>query len=214
MKRMMCVLLALALCLTLCGCGRRKAAPADPGPTVQENTELSAPEPTLPPFTTTTQVEITLDNWASYFEICEIPLYMLNPNGGVLEVEQNYCVCLRDEFAHRLQPLGASRVDFEIGFDVYVNTLDYDAENNLFLHTNDLLYAVWADHSCVFTSSALPKTAYGSNYGAFLKNYAPSYQNAFFTGSAHYTDGVWAGFYVDLNTIQVLSASGTLELGY
>lgn len=214
MKRMICVLLVLLLCLPFCGCGRKRAAPEDPGPAQATGGIPETPVPTLPPFRTVTQIEITPENWSLYFEICEVPLHVLNANGGVLELKQNYCVCLREEFQHRLEPLGASRVSFEVAFDVYVNTLEYDTENRLFLHTDDLYYAVRADHSCVFTSGALPKSAYGSSYSSFLRNYAPTYENAFFVGSANYSDGIWAGFYVDLNTVEIVDVSGTLELGY
>lgn len=214
MKRIICVLLIAVLCLALCGCGRRKTAPSDAGATTEYVPAAETPAAPTPLYSSTTEIPITLENWSTYFEICEIPLYVTNPNGGVLEVKQNYCVALREEVAHRLQPNGASHVEFEIGFDVYVNTLDQDVENNLFLHTDDLLYALRADHTCVFTSSALPKSAYGASYNTFLQSLAPTYQNAFFTGSAQYTDGVWAGFYVDLSTVEVISVQGTLELGY
>ena len=66
---------------------------------------------------------------------------------------------------------------------------------------------------CSFTARALPKSASGGTYADYLLNRAPMYKNAFFSGSAHYSDGAWAGFYVDLATVEVLSAEGTLELG-
>lgn len=217
MKRLFCILLILALSLTLCACGRRDARAEAPGATNEYAPAETAalPEPSAPPLNSaSTSIEITPDNWATYFEICEVPLYMLNPNGGVLEVEQNYCVVLREELAHRLQPYGSYRVDFEIGFDVYVNTLDFDLNNYVFLHTDDLLYALRAVHTCSFTSTALPKSAYGSSFNTYLQNQQATYRNAFFTGSANYTDGVWAGFYVDLNTVEIVSVQGTLELAY
>ena len=217
MKRLLCILLILALSLSLCACGRRGKNAEDPSATTEyvpaETAALPEPSP-APLYNTATSIEITRDNWADYFEICEVPLYMLNQNGGVLEVEQNYCVVLREELAHRLLPYGGYRVDFEIGFDVYVNTLDFDLNNYVFLHTDDLLYALRAVHTCAFTATALPKSAYGSSYNTYLQNQQATYRNAFFTGSATYTDGVWAGFYVDLNTVEIVSVQGTLELAY
>ncbi len=108
---------------------------------------------------------------------------------------------------------GAYQVEFTVGFDVYVDTLDIDLDNRSFSHTDDLLFALRAEHTCTFTAQALPKSASGGTYADYLADLAPQYRNAFFSGSAHYTDGVWAGFYVDLATVELLSAEGTLELG-
>ena len=96
----------------------------------------------------------------------------------------------------------------------YVDTLDIDLDARTYAHTSDMLYALRAEHNCAFTAKALPKNAAGGTYSDYLVNLAPAYRNAFFSGSAHYTDGVWAGFYVDLSTIEVVSAEGTLELLY
>ena len=212
MKRLYCLLLLLCLVPALCACGRDKNAPIDPGLKV-DNTIPTQVTPT-PLLTRSVSVPITMDNWGDYFQIREIPLYLYNPNGGVLELKQFYCVVLRDEYAHRMLTHGDFRVDFEIGFDVYVNQLDYDKENNVFLHTDDLFYAVRADHTCAFTAMALPASASGSSYGSYAQSLSTgSFDNAFFTGTAHYTDGVWAGFYVDPASIEVLAASGTLDLG-
>ena len=216
MKRLLSLLVLLTLCLGLTACGKRAAEPATAGDTTEYSLEALPPQPSAAPlYSNYAEVQITMDNWREYFELCEVPLYMLNPHGGVLEVEQNYCAVIREELAHRLRPNGGYRVDFEIAFDVYAsNTLDYDRENNLFLHTGDMLYATRATHSCAFTATALPRSAYGSSYNAYLQNQAETYRNAFFTGSAKYTDGVWAGFYVDLNTAEVVSVQGYLEMGY
>ena len=218
MKRTVCLVLLLALCLGLCACGRKRGAASSREDAATEyssaETEALSPTPAAALYRNYGSVEITADNWRDYFEVCEVPLYQLNPAGGVHELKQNYCVVIREEIAHRLNPYGSYHVDFEIGFDVYVNTLDYDRENNLFLHTDDLLYAVRAVHPCAFTATALPKSAYGSSYSAYLQAGSETYRNAFFTGSAIYTDGAWAGFYVDLNSVELVSVQGSIELGY
>lgn len=214
MKKMLSILLLLSLALSLCACARRQPArqtgqtEATPIPTeaLVEQTPIV--------YASFDSIEITLENWNSYFEISEVPLFILNPNGGIRELVQNYCVTLREEFAHRLRAEGSYTVDFEIAFDVYVDTLDIDLDNRSFRHTDDLFFALRADHTCTFTARALPKSAAGGTYADYLLNLAPIYRNAFFSGSAHYTDGVWAGFYVGLSTVGVLSAHGTLELGY
>ena len=211
MKRFYCLLLLLCLLPGLCACGRDKNAPIDPG--LRTDNDIPIQVTPTPLLTRSVSIPITLDNWDAYFEIREIPLYLFNPNGGVLELKQNYCVVLREEFAHRMLTYGDYRVNFTVSFDVYVNQLDYDKENNLFLHTDDLFYAMRAEHTCAFTAMALPTGASGSSYGAYLQSLKPDYENAFFTGTANYTDGVWAGFYVDLGSVEVLSAEGTLDLG-
>ena len=211
MKKRLPLVLVCSLCLLLCACGRNKAAPVEPGLTT-ESVVLAEPTPS-PGYTRFDSIPITSENWNVYFEISEVPLFILNPNGGVRELVQNYCVTLREEFAHRMRTSGSYQVDFEIAFDVYVDTLEIDLDNRSFSHTDDLLFALRADHSCSFTAHALPRSAAGGTYADYLVNLAPQYRNAFFSGSAHYTDGVWAGFYVDLSTVEVLSASGTLELG-
>ncbi len=208
MKKLFLLLMAFTLCLTLCACGKQEAAPAEPG--------IVSPTPAAETPVVYSRVEsipITAENWNVYFELSEVPLFILNPNGGVRELVQNYCVTLREEFAHRMRTEGSYKVDFTIGFDVYVDTLEIDLDNRAFSHTDDLLYALRAEHNCSFTARALPKSAAGGTYADYLFNLAPQYRNAFFSGSAHFTDGVWAGFYVDLATVEVLSAEGTLELG-
>lgn len=215
MKKLLSLLLLLALCLTLCACGKKDKASEEATSEYPLPTE-SLPEVTQEPpvYTHYDSIEITPENWNTYFEICEIPLFILNPNGGIREMVQNYCVALREEFAHRMRTIGAYQVDFTIGFDVYVDTLDIDLDARSYMHTSDMLYALRAEHSCAFTARALPKSAAGGTYTDYLVNLAPAYRNAFFSGSAHYTDGVWAGFYVDLSTVEVVSVQGTLELGY
>ena len=216
MKKLISLLLLAACCLALCACGKKSEPPAETGPAVEyaiptESIQTPAQEAYV--YSRYDSIEITLDNWSTYFEITEVPLFILNPNGGIREAVQNYCVTLREEFSHRLRPIGSYGVDFTIDFDVYIDTLDIDLDARTYAHTDDLLYALRAEHSCRFSSSALPKNAAGGTYTDYLLNLAPAYQNAFFSGSAHYTDGVWAGFYVDLSTVEVVSAQGTLELG-
>ena len=217
MKKLLILLFLSSLCLTFCACGRGREQPAETGTTSEYPLPTEAlPQVTQEPpsYQRSEMIEITPENWSTYFEICEIPLFILNPNGGIREMVQNYCVTLREEFSHRMRTIGAYEVDFTISFDVYVDTLDIDLDARSYAHTSDLLYALRAEHSCAFTAKALPKSAAGGTYADYLVNLAPAYRNAFFSGSAHYTDGVWAGFYVDLSTVEVVSVQGTLELGY
>ena len=217
MKKLLSLFLCVLLCLSVCACGRNGTPPAQAGRTSEyplptESISQAAQEPVDPAYCDS--IEITAENWDIYFEICEVPLFILNPNGGIRELVQNYCVALREEFAHRMRTIGAYEVDFTIGFDVYVDTLAIDLDARSFAHTSDMLFALRAEHNCAFTAKALPKNAAGGTYADYLVNLAPAYRNAFFSGSAHYTDGVWAGFYVDLSTVEVVAVQGTLELNY
>ena len=217
MKKLLSLLLLVSLCLALCACGRDRTPPAEAGGTSEYPLPTEAPSQAAqeaPVYGHYDSIAITRENWDTYFEICEVPLFILNPNGGIREMVQNYCVALREEFAHRMRTIGAYEVAFTIDFDVYVDTLDIDLDARTYAHTSDMLYALRAEHNCAFTAKALPKNAAGGTYSEYLVNLAPAYRNAFFSGSAHYTDGVWAGFYVDLSTIEVVSAEGTLELLY
>ncbi len=215
MKKQIAVILLLLLSLCFCACGK-KSQPIDTGDTNEYQVDILpvTPEPTVQTFTHFESIPIDAENWSTYFEIREIPLYMLNPNGGILEAEQNYCVALREAYLPMLRSSDSYQVDFTVAFDVYVNTLDIDLSSYRFQHTDDRLFALRAEHSCVFNQRALHSSDANASYDRFLNEGVPYYQNAFFTGSATYTDGVWAGFYVDPSTLQVLSASGTLELGY
>ena len=72
-----------------------------------------------------------------------------------------------------------------------------------------MIYAGNATKSAIFDRSALPKSAYGTDYNARV-----GYSNAFFSGWAvvQPESKVWAGFYINLASVQMLDVSGTIEL--
>ena len=203
MKRILCLFLILALCLSLCACGKK--------------TEESSAAPAAQPAETVTPVqmrsyrsfEVTLDNWQQYFEVTEIPLYILTSTEIISQVCQTYCVVLRDEYLPYLNQEGAYSVRFELNFDIYAETLEIDTAHYTYRHTDDMLYAANATKSAIFDRSALPKSAYGTDYNARV-----GYSNAFFSGWAQVQpeSKVWAGFYIDLASVQMLGVSGSIEL--
>ena len=204
MKRILCLILILSLCLSLCACGKKKEeAPA----------REAAPEPieTVTPVQTRSyrSYEIDLSNWQQYFEVTEVPLYILTSTEIISEVCQTYCVVLRDEYLPYLNPEGDYSVRFELSFDLYCETLEIDTAHFTYRHTDDMLYATNATKTAIFDRSALPKSAYGTDYNARV-----GYSNAFFSGWAvvQPESKVWAGFYIDLASVQMLSVSGTIEL--
>ena len=133
----------------------------------------------------------------------------LTSTGVIAQVYQTYCVVLRDEYLSALEPEGDYSVSFEFTFDLYVNTLAVDTKNYDYGHTDDLLFAVVADKTAVFDRNALPYSAYGTDHSLHS-----GYSNAFFTGWAtiHPDSKVWSGFYIDLDQVTLVSASGTLRL--
>ena len=202
MKRVVSLLLALSLCLSLCACGKKA-----------EETAPAVPEPveTVTPVQMRTYrtYEINNDNWNMYFEIAEIPLYILTSTEIISQVCQNYCVVLKDDYLPYLNPEGNYSVRFELAFDIYVETLDIDTMHFTYRHTGDTLYADKATKTALFDRGALPKSAYGTDYNARV-----GYANAFFSGWAQMQaeSKVWAGFYIDPASIQMLSVSGTIDL--
>ena len=204
MKRILALLLVCAMCLSLCACGKKQ----------EEAIEAAAPEAveTVTPVQmqrSYRSYEITADNWQQYFEIVEIPLYILTSTEIISQVCQNYCVVLKDEYLPYLNPEGDYSVRFDISFDIYVETLDIDTVHYTYRHMGDTLYADKSTKTAIFNRSALPKSAYGTDYNARV-----GYANAFFNGWAQVQpeSKVWAGFYIDPAAVQVVSASGTIEL--
>ena len=197
------IVLALALSLALCACGKTQtpisAAPVEAAQTV-EPVQMQR---------SYRSYAITADNWQQYFEVAEIPLYIVTSSEVISQVCQNYCVVLRDEYLPYLNPDGAYSVRFEVAFDIYAETLNIDTVHYTYQHTDDKLYAGHAEKSAVFDRAALPRSAFGTDYNARV-----GYSNAFFNGWAAVQpeSKVWAGFYIDPASIQVTSASGTIEL--
>ena len=222
MKRILALLTALALLASLCACGKavsgqEPAAPSanGPRPDPKEVTPVERPAveraQSMPASSGRyRRVTISPDNWREYFELREIPLYEVTGEDVIATVFQTYCVTLREEYLPDLKPGGSYAVNFKFRFDLYIDTLDIDTNARLYRHTDDLFYAVQADKSATFDRYALP----GSAYGADRSEYG-GYRNAFFTGYAmlHAESKVWSGFYIDLDKVELLEASGYLELG-
>ena len=223
MKRLLCLILALALCLSLCACGKKaEEAPVDeapaeetpviPTPVVgilvpdQEVTATPPPTPDTRPFH---RVEIGPSNWNTYFQLREIPLYSITSSGVIAQVYQTYCVVLRDEYLDQVDRDGDYSVSFSFTFDLYYNTLSVDTTDYHYGHTDDIMYEVTATKSAVFDRDALPYSAYGTDHSRYS-----GYSNAFFNGWAtiHPDSKVWSGFYIQLDKVQLESVEGYLEL--
>ena len=229
MKRLICIILALSLGLSLCACGQKAGEPA-PTETPEELPVLPTPEvalltpegeevPATPPPTPDTRpfhrVEITLSNWETFFQLREIPLYSITSSGVIAQVYQTYCVVLRDEYLDQVKSDGDYQVQFSFSFDLYYNTLDIDTKNYQYRHTDDFGYPgnpmkeATATKSAVFDRYALRYSAYGTDYSRYS-----GYSNAFFAGWANINmeSKVWSGFYIDLDQVRLESVSGYLQL--
>ena len=221
MKRLFCLILALALGLSLCGCkgGDQAADPA--GETAAETGEMpgvqlfspsegsSAAAPSTPDTRPYHRVEVNLDNWDLYFQLREIPLYSITSSGVIAQLCQTYCVVLRDEYLDVVKSDGDYSVSFTFTFDLYYNTLKVDTRNYVYGHTDDLMYEVTATKSAVYDRYALRYSAYGTDHSRYS-----GYSNAFFSGWAniHPDSKVWSGFYIDLSQVKLESVSGCLDL--
>ena len=215
MKRI-CLLLALLL-LMLCGCGSGSegtaGAPVDAAPVGVEQQPGETAAATAKPAPVYTgdyrRVDITADNWQNYFELKEIPLYTVTQGDVIAQVCQYYCVVLREEYQPYFKPDSGCSVRFEIGFDLYIDTMDIDTNEGVYRHTDDLFYAVDVVKSAVFDRNALPASAFGADASLYT-----GFSNAFFTGWAniHPESKVWSGFYIDLSRIRLESVEGYIEL--
>ena len=241
MKRLFCLILALALGLSLCGCkgGDQAADPA--GETAAETGEMpgvqlfspsegsSAAAPSTPDTRPYHRVEVNLDNWDLYFQLREIPLYSITSSGVISQICQNYCVVLRDEYLDRVISDGDYRVEFSLSFDVYYNTLEVDTKNHLYGHTGDFGYPnapIYGQDSgeghpdAPLKEASATKTAvfdcYALEYSAYGTDFSlySAYSNAFFSGWANINmeSKVWSGFYIDLDQVRMESVSGYLDL--
>ena len=228
MKRFLCICLILALCLSFCACGK-KAAEIPAAPEEEETVAVPTPEPwtaapewTPEPTAESTpdtrsfhRVDITADNWNTYFQLREIPLYSITNSGVIAQVYQTYCVVLRDEYLDLVIGDGDYKVDFTFTFDVYYNTLDIDTTNYTYRHTDDFgvpgapLKEATATKSASYDRYALRFSAYGTDYSRYH-----GYSNAFFGGWANINmeSKVWSGFYIDLNQVRLESVSGYLQI--
>lgn len=220
MKRLFFLVLALLFALSLGACGQKEAEQPAPVPlSPAGRAGAAAPTPAATPFAAPTaapaafgsyrRVDITPDNWTQYFALREIPLYCVYQGEVIAQVEQRFCVVLREEYQPFLKPEGAYAVDFRFRFDIYVDTMDIDTNTRSYRHTDDLFYAVQVEKSARFDCHALSYAAYGMD-----NSVAGAAQNTFFTGYAvlHAESLAWSGFYVDLSQVELLSVSGYIEL--
>ena len=207
MKRILLLLLILALCLSAGACGKKNQDVVQPGPDATPVPEI--PVASTPDNRRYERVDINMDNWSIYFELREVPLYSVTSTEVIAQVYENYCVVLKEAYQPYIKPEGSYRVDFEVEFDLYVDTLKVDTKAGVYEHTDDMLYAAHAVKPATYDCHALTAADYGADHSRYK-----DYSNAFFSGWAtiHPDSKVWSGFYMDLSAVTVNSASGYIEL--
>lgn len=121
MKKMISFLLSAGLCLSLAACGREEQPPVQSLPETETVfSETSVQEPPEPQAET---VEITMDNWETYFELRSVTEPYIGESGRPEAWDFLYGVFLKPEYAQRFS---FGQVDFEISYDLsdYVCTWD------------------------------------------------------------------------------------------
>jgi len=89
-KRILALLLAVCLLLSLCGCGKKKKQ--EPEQAAESVTKQE--EETGDWF----KVDLTLSNLYDYFEYTELRGNVKNDDGGIENVQISYCLKLKDEY--------------------------------------------------------------------------------------------------------------------
>ncbi len=109
MKRIVAVLLTLAICISLCSCGAS-----------------SAPEINI------VTVEITIDNWTDYFEVGKVTSSEKNAFDEYSNVWFGYGIFLKDEYVNSLLDTKEYPMDvvFEVQYDSVLSNARVKAEND------------------------------------------------------------------------------------
>ena len=109
MKKTICAILSLVLCLSLAACGSKQVPTEAATEAVTEAVTEAAPQ----------SVEITMDNWEQYFEL--IPAADASSQGEAWAL--GYALVLREEYRYV-----SGTVDFELAYDVEQRPFEGDAE--------------------------------------------------------------------------------------
>ena len=107
------------------------------GTLIFANTEyLPITENTMPPtkkqdsqFTETEKIELTIDNWDTYFEFAEVPIFSENAFGELDQLVLEYRFQLKDEYLARISEDGTSVVaEFNFTYGPRYCSVDYETQ--------------------------------------------------------------------------------------
>lgn len=175
MKKLIALLLAAVMCLSLVACGGGETPSIDNNSTQEQQTqndnnepestgtEIAEPENTEPQYEI---VEITLDNWQEYFELREYYEFKENAFGEFDRANTKYTLVIKDGI-----DIEASESNVVIE---YIRTVDYkpykvDFENKTITHGETIRTETNTDNPTIVEM----KTQLYDKYGAtlFQSNY-------------------------------------------
>ncbi len=123
MKKLIALLLAAVMCLSLCACGGNNREDES----TIHTTETKVQEKKL------VTVEITLDNWQEYFEIRPCEDFSYNDFGDLTRHSEDYALYLKDEHLAKLANASAQLPDGSVDVSFKVVAVyefrEYDEEN-------------------------------------------------------------------------------------
>ncbi len=164
MKKILALLLAAVMCLSLVACGGGNDTPStndnNANNTSQENENSTTDNIDYEP------VEITLDNWQDYFEVVEVPVWEENAFGEIDSFNLEYEFRLKEEYYPRLNA-EASNIVIEISYSygkkpckVDFENLTYELGERLRTETTTNITDKFYDHNGRFFTNPFGITSY------------------------------------------------------
>lgn len=125
-------------------------------------------------------VEITPENWDTYFEIREVPLYIDDAFGEVREIYLAYCVVLREEYVSKLCVEEDMSIIFEFEYDYRPVDLQVDKVAHTYAYTEIMGNLNTETRTATYNVNALTSEATFADYDSANE---VSRENAFATYS-------------------------------
>lgn len=178
MKKMLALLLAAVMCLSLAACGggqsstdNNSAQEQQTGTSTNDHevteADVSEPENTEPQYET---VALTLENWDEYFEITNDLIFAKNEFDEIWRIDCNFYLELKPEYIEKC--LGAD--DFAIKI-AWTSTSQADAainyEDETYELTEDLAvntYTKFANNTILTDTGTIVTSFYQEEWGYFL----------------------------------------------
>ena len=174
MKKALSLILALVLCLSLCACGdsnsdpttieTNPSKPADTTPAIDPTapTILSEPSTTEPNETepentepTHTLIELTLENWDTYFEFVSVDGWNENAFGEADTLHFYYYYKLKDEYREICNDETSIAIEYSFTYAYHECTVDYAARTYTIHDTDDNACESTDIEDCFFYSELL-----------------------------------------------------------
>ena len=183
LQRTLCLLLILALCLGLAGCGKKKSD------LPSEEPEASPPVPAEDQML---EVKLSLSNLDQYFEYKEYTNCVKDDNGNTTSVQVSYGLALRSGYIAANDPEHPDTMSLSFTAEGVVRSGDFTVDFNTLQYTGtvadekteqiqeDLKFWPQGDRTTLWTFGN-----YGSSYIIFLRNFTVTR----FSGTVHLLRG-------------------------